>query len=90
MCISVIAIVTNMSISVIFIIIIIIVIIIISSSSSYNRRLVTICYGVSIVAEQEDVRQSWMARVKHPMLRLTKPNCYDLTNIAIFTQRHNK
>ena len=36
------------------------------------RLLVTTCYGVSIVAEQEHVRKSWTSRVKHPMLRLIK------------------
>ena len=32
-------------------------------------RYVTTCYGVSMVAEQGHVRQSWMSRVKQPMLR---------------------
>ena len=38
----------------------------------FNRRLVTTFYGVSIVAEQEHVRKSWMSRAKHPMLRLSQ------------------
>ena len=37
-----------------------------------NRRLVTPCYGASIVAKQGHVRQSWMSRVKHPILRLSQ------------------
>ena len=37
-----------------------------------NRRLVTIVYGCSIVAEQEHTIQSWTSRVKHPMLRLSQ------------------
>ena len=37
-----------------------------------NRRLVTTFYGVLIVAEKEHVRNSWMSRVKHPMLRLSR------------------
>ena len=36
------------------------------------RLLVTTCYGVSIVAEQEHVRKSWTSHVKHPMLRLSQ------------------
>ena len=41
-------------------------------SALFNRRLVTAFYGVSIVAEQECIRKSWMSRVKHPMLRLSQ------------------
>ena len=41
-------------------------------SHFFIRRLVTTCYGVSIVAEQELVIKSWMSRVKHPMLRLSQ------------------
>ena len=36
------------------------------------HRCVTTFYGVSIIAEQEHVRKSWMSRVKHPMLRLNQ------------------
>ena len=42
-------------------------------SAFVNCRLVTTCYGVSSVVERRHVRQSWMSRVKHAMLRLS-PN----------------
>ena len=38
----------------------------------FNRRLVATLYVVSIVAEREHARKSWMARVKHTMLRLSQ------------------
>ena len=38
-------------------------------SALFNRRLITICYGRSIVAEQQHVIKSWTSRVKHPKRR---------------------
>ena len=49
----------------------------------FNRRLVTTCYGALIVAEQERARKSWMSFVKHPMLQLSKPKCYDSTTVRL-------
>ena len=41
-------------------------------SAFFNRLLVTTFYGFPIVGEQEHVRQSWMSRVKHTILRLSQ------------------
>ena len=50
-------------------------------SAFVNRRLLTTFYGFPSVAEQGHIRESWMSRVKHPMLRLSQnvtsqPTCW--------------